>query len=71
MITTIEISELGSVQVQVIPDGRFWWAEGISVDYGAQGDTVEDSLEHFQIGLNATVRLHLQKFGNTEKLLRW
>jgi hypothetical protein len=59
-----------NLRVLIVPDGKFWYAQGIEIDYGAQGTSVEDAKEHFEQGLSGTVRLHLQKHGHIEKLLR-
>lgn len=59
-----------NLRVLILPDGKFWFAQGLEVDYGAQGDTIEQAKEHFEQGLAGTVRLHIQKHGHIEKLLR-
>ncbi len=58
------------LRVLIRPDGRFWYAQGLEIDYGAQGDTPEEAKVHFEKGLSGTIRLHLQKYGNIEKLLK-
>lgn len=59
-----------NLRVLIQPDGKFWYAQGLEVDYGAQGSTAEEAKTHFQKGLAGTIKLHLQKHGNIDKFLR-
>jgi hypothetical protein len=59
-----------SLRVLIQPDGKFWYAQGLEIDYGAQGATPEAAREHFEKGLSGTITLHLQKHGHIEKLLK-
>jgi hypothetical protein len=53
------------VTVLVVEDGRFYFAQGVGVDYGAQGDTVSEAVENFRVGLIATLNMP----GNLGKVL--
>jgi len=60
---------LGNIKVIIVPDEKSWFAQGLEIDYGAQGDTPEDAKKNFQEGLGATIDLHLRMYGTIEKLL--
>ena len=61
---------IGDLRVILIPDGDFWFAQGLEIDYAAQGDTVENAQENFQNGLAATIHEHLKVHGNLSRILR-
>lgn len=61
---------LGNIRVIILPDGKFWFAQGLEIDYGAQGDSIEDAKENFQQGFSATINLNLQN-GTIEKIRRF
>ena len=56
------------LRVLIVRDGQFWFAQGLELDYGAQGNTLEDAIEHFERGLAATVTLHVQRFGDIGRI---
>ena len=58
-----------NLSVLIVPDEDFWFAQGLEINYGAQGDTPEDAQKHFQEGLAKTIHQHLKVHGNIEKLL--
>jgi len=60
---------IGNLRVFILPDGPFWYAQGLEIDYAAQGDSIEDAKMNFQVGLEATIDLHLKINGNIENLL--
>lgn len=57
-----------TITVVTVPDGRFWFTQGLEIDYGAQGDTAEEALEHFTKGLRMTIDLNLKKLGRINEL---
>lgn len=61
---------IGNLRVILVPDGKYWFAQGLEIDYAAQGDSIEDAKKQFEDGLTATVQQHLRMFGNIEKLLK-
>jgi hypothetical protein len=61
---------LGNIRVLLLPDGDGWFAQGLEIDYGAQGDTIEDAKTQFEHGLEATVEEHLRVNGNIDMLLK-
>lgn len=60
-----------NLSVLIVPDGAFWFAQGLEINYGAQGDTVEDAQSNFQQGLLATIKQHLRVHGHIEGLLKF
>jgi hypothetical protein len=62
---------LWNLSVLIVPDGDFWFAQGLEINYGAQGDTVEDAQKNFQAGLKATIQQHLKVHGNIEGILKF
>lgn len=59
-----------NLDVVIVPDGRFWFAQGLQVDYAAQGNSVEDVKLQFQNGLRATIHHNLRMFGTIENILK-
>jgi hypothetical protein len=62
---------LWNLSVLIVPDGDFWFAQGLEINYGAQGDTVEAAQMNFQDGLKATIQQHLRVHGNIERILKF
>jgi hypothetical protein len=62
---------VSALSVLVEPDGDAWIAQGIEIDYAASGTTLEDAKRRFEAGLKATIREHLRRYSNVERLLRW
>ncbi len=66
---TTHVVGIGNLRVTIVPDGDFWFAQGLEVDYAAQGSSPEDARKQFEDGLMATVQEHLKIYGTIEKLL--
>ncbi len=62
---------LGAIRVLVSEQENEWFAQGIEVDYGAGGSSLEDVQGRFQRGLEATVHEHLRRFGTIDRLLKY
>jgi|HubBroStandDraft_6_1064221.scaffolds.fasta_scaffold514468_1 hypothetical protein len=60
-----------NLSVLIVPDEEFWFAQGLEIDYGAQGGTVEEAQDNFQQGLVATINQHLKVHGHIKKLLKF
>ncbi|MGA2215558.1 MAG: hypothetical protein ABSH31_19955 [Bryobacteraceae bacterium] len=60
-----------NLSVLIVPDENFWFAQGLEINYGAQGETVEDAQENFQQGLLATIEQHLRVHGHIKNLLKF
>ena len=61
---------VGNIRVILTHDDDGWFAQGIEIDYGAQGSTIEDAKANFQTGLTATIEAHLTMFGTIDRIVR-
>lgn len=62
---------LGNLRVFITQEGeREWYAQGIEIDYLAQGDSLEDVQRSFERGLELTITEHLKTLGDIKRLLR-
>jgi len=60
----------GNIRVIIIPDGAAYFAQGLEIDYAAQGSTVKETKKNFEVGLEATIQQHLKIYGNIKGLLQ-
>jgi hypothetical protein len=60
---------IGNLRVIIMQDNGSYFAQGLEIDYAAQGETIEDVKKHFEDGLAATIDEHLKIFGTIQKLL--
>lgn len=60
---------IGNIRVVIVPDGKFYFAQGLEIDYAAQGATVEEVKSNFEVGLTETIEQHLRIYGNIKKIL--
>jgi hypothetical protein len=61
---------LGNIRVLLVPDGDGWFAQGLEIDYAAQGDSLSSAKREFEDGLTATVHAHLKHNGHIQELLK-
>ena len=61
---------VGNLRVVLVDDGDSWFAQGLEIDYFAQGDSVEDVQSRFEDGLAATIREHLKLHNSIKGILR-
>jgi hypothetical protein len=61
---------IGNLRVMVFNDDGSWFAQGLEIDYAAQGSSLEDVQRRFTRGLRETIDLHLKMYGNIEGVLR-
>lgn len=61
---------LGNLRVAIVQDGKFWFAQGLDLDYGAQGNTADEAKTNFENGLHATLQIHLKVFGTIKNILK-
>jgi hypothetical protein len=61
---------IGNIRVVIVQDENSWFAQGLEIDYAAQGTTIEDVKTQFEDGLIETVNEHLKVFGTIKKLLK-
>jgi len=56
------------LHVLILPDGDRWYAQGLQIDYAAQGTSVDDVKKRFERGLIKTLEEHLRQRGNLDAL---
>ena len=61
---------IGNLRVMLFNEENSWFAQGLEIDYFAQGETLEDVQDRFQDGLQATVDLHLRMHGHISGVLQ-
>jgi len=61
---------IGELRVVLVPDGDFWFAQGLEIDYAVQGASEKDAKKKFETGLEATIEQHLKIHGTIEGLLK-
>jgi hypothetical protein len=61
---------IGNLRVMLLNDEGSWFAQGLEIDYCAQGDSVEDVQIRFHDGLLAMVDCHLKVFGSIDGVLK-
>ena len=60
---------IGSLRVMLVRDGKFWLAQGMEIDYAAQGLTIQDAKKQFEAGLAATIEEHVKIHENIDLML--
>jgi len=58
-----------NLRVMVTEEDGMWVAQGLEIDYAAQGATVAEVKQNFQAGFLATVTEHLKQFRSIRHLL--
>ncbi len=58
-----------NLRVMITQEGDFWIAQGLEIDYFAQGDSLEAAKNSFADGLTASVKENLKLYGTMTKLL--
>ncbi|MBZ5609803.1 MAG: hypothetical protein LAP38_16195 [Acidobacteriia bacterium] len=61
---------LGNIRVLLLPDGSGWFAQGLEIDYAAQGESLEEAKKEFEDGLEAMVHEHIRVHGDIKQLLQ-
>ena len=62
---------LDRLRVLVVEQDGHWFAQGVQVDYAADGDSLEDVKRRFETGLCATMGAHIREFGTIEGVLKY
>jgi hypothetical protein len=61
---------IGNLRVMLFNDDGSWFAQGLEIDYFAQGTTREEVQGNFQTGLTATIDHHLKEHGHIRGVLQ-
>ena len=60
---------IGNLRVILCHEGTFWFAQGLEIDYAADGKSQYDVKRNFEKGLEATIDQHLKVYGNIKRIL--
>ena len=60
---------IGDLRVVLVEEERAWYAQGLELDYIAQGSTIDEAKKNFEHGLHVTIRENLQMHGTIKPLL--
>jgi hypothetical protein len=61
---------IGNLRVLLLKDEGSWFAQGLDIDYFAQGSSLADAQRRFQSGLLETIDVHLGTYGNIDGVLQ-
>lgn len=61
---------IGNLRVMLFNDGDSWFAQGLEIDYFAEGNDLDDVKERFRNGLVATIDYHLKLYGDIGGILQ-
>jgi hypothetical protein len=61
---------ISALKVVIVKDGCNWFAQGLDVDYAAEGISVENAKQNFENGLVATIHQHLKAYNEPSKMLK-
>ena len=65
-----KIVGVGNLRVLLSDADGTWFAQGLEIDYAAQGESESDVQSNFERGLTCTINEHLRVYGTIKKLLR-
>ena len=60
---------IGNLKVVIVQDGNSWFAQGLDIDYAAEGKNLESVKKAFETGFCATIHEHLKVYANLDKFL--
>ncbi|HSP13771.1 MAG TPA: hypothetical protein VLV78_03340 [Thermoanaerobaculia bacterium] len=58
-----------NLRVLVKEEDGLWVAQGLEIDYAAQGTSLAEAKQNFQAGFLGTITEHLTEFGKIDQLL--
>jgi hypothetical protein len=61
---------IGNLRVVLYNDDGSWFAQGLEIDYFAEGQSLPDVQERFRNGLSATIDYHLKVYGGISGILQ-
>jgi hypothetical protein len=67
---TTHIVGIGNIKVLICQDGDAWFAQGLDIDYAANGHSIKEVKNNFEVGLKATIDLNIQAYGHIEHFLK-
>lgn len=60
---------IGHLRVLLVAEGEHWHAQGLEIDYMAQGSTIDEAKVNFETGFLVTIEENLRVHGSIEPLL--
>jgi hypothetical protein len=67
---TTHVVGIGNIKVIICQDDDAWFAQGLDIDYAANGHSLEEVKMNFQTGLKGTIDLHIKAYGDIEHFLK-
>ena len=61
---------IGNLRVVIVPDGKFWFAQGLEIDYAAQGISIADAKKNFSDGLCCTIHENLRVHDSITSMMK-
>jgi hypothetical protein len=61
---------IGNLRVIIVQDESCWFAQGLEIDYAAQGKSLDDVRTQFEEGLCRTIHEHLRVYGTIINFLK-
>jgi hypothetical protein len=61
---------LKSLRVIIVKDGDMYFAQSMDISYAASGDSLKNAQDNFERGLSATLKAHLEAFGNIDQIMQ-
>jgi hypothetical protein len=65
-----DVVGIGNLGVVIVQEGDHWFAQGLEIDYAAEGSSLKDVQSRFEDGLEATLHEHLRIYGDIERILK-
>jgi len=68
-IASKDVVGIGNLRVMITNDDGSWFAQGLEIDYAAEGPSLAIVKKNFEQGLLATINNHLQAYGFINHLI--
>lgn len=65
-----DVVMIDKLRVALMQDGSTWVAQGLEIDYAAEGSSLDEAKTAFARGLMLTLRENVRVFGNIRNVLR-
>jgi hypothetical protein len=67
---SLDVVSIGDLRVIITKDASWWLAQGLEIDYAAQGRSLNEAKGNFEHGLALLIDSHLAKFENIRGMLK-
>jgi len=61
---------IGNLKVVLVEEQGSWFAQGLEIDYAAEGQSIEGVKSSFEHGFCCTIHEHLRVYGKIDKFLK-